>query len=106
VIEKCQTWGNPDQLMFVVGATRPEMLAKIRSLAPEYTFLVPGVGAQGGKLEEVMDAGWTNFGGLLINASRSILYAGSGPDFAEAASAEARSMQLKMGTYFNRVQRS
>jgi len=106
VIEKCQTWGNPDQLMFVVGATRPEMLAKIRSLAPEYTFLVPGVGAQGGKLEEVMDAGWTNFGGLLINASRSILYAGSGPDFAEAASAEARLMQLKMGTYFNRVQRS
>jgi len=106
VIEKCQTWGNPDQLMFVVGATRPEMLAKIRSLALEYTFLVPGVGAQGGKLEEVMDAGWTNFGGLLINASRSILYAGSGPDIAEAASAEARSMQLKMGTYFNRVQRS
>jgi len=105
VIEKCQSWGNPDQLMFVVGATRPEMLAKIRRLAPEYTFLVPGVGAQGGSLEEVMSTGWTEFGGLLINASRSILYADSGPDFADKAAAEARSMQAKMEPYFNRVLR-
>lgn len=100
VLERCQTWGSPDQLMFVVGATRPELLRQIRSMAPEYFFLVPGVGAQGGDLEEVLQAGWTDFGGLLINASRSILYAESGSGFAKAAGQEAHRMQQLMSGYF------
>ena len=67
VVERCQTWGSPDELMFVVGATRPEQLRAIRSLAPDHFFLVPGVGAQGGRIEDVMEAGWIEgAGGLLI----------------------------------------
>ena len=87
-------------MMFVVGATRPDRLRHIRSLAPAYFFLVPGVGAQGGSLTEVMEAGWTSFGGLLINASRSILYASDQEDFADAAGREAERMQRAMAPYF------
>lgn len=104
VVARCQTWGTPDELMFVVGATRPEQLEEIRGLAPESFFLVPGVGAQGGRIEDVMDAAWSNeFGGLLINASRSILYAGSGEDFAAAAASEAQKLQQATAPYFNRA---
>ena len=104
VVARCQTWGSPDELMFVVGATRPEQLEEIRGLAPESFFLVPGVGAQGGRIEDVMDAAWSNeFGGLLINASRSILYAGSGDDFAAAAASEAQKLQQATAPYFNRA---
>ena len=101
VVQRCQEWGSPDELMFVVGATRPEQLREIRSLAPDHFFLVPGVGAQGGRIEDVMDAAWTSSGGLLINASRSILYASSGPDFADAAAEEARKLQASTAPYFN-----
>lgn len=100
VVQRCQEWGSPDELMFVVGATRPEQLRAIRALAPEYFFLVPGVGAQGGHIEDVMDAAWTASGGLLINASRSILYASSGPDFAAAAAEEAQKLQAATAPYF------
>ena len=86
------------------GATRPEQLEGIRGLAPESFFLVPGVGAQGGRIEDVMDAAWSNeFGGLLINASRSILYAGNGEDFAAAAASEAQKLQQATAPYFNRA---
>ena len=104
VVERCQTWGSPDELMFVVGATRPEQLLAIRSLAPDHFFLVPGVGAQGGRIEDVMEAGWIEgAGGLLINASRSILYASAGEDYAAAAAAEAQKLQEATASYFTRT---
>lgn len=89
-------WGTADNTMFVVGATRPEELKKIRQQYPDHFLLVPGVGAQGGSLQEVYANGANAQGGLLVNASRSILYASSGSDFAEAARAEALRMQQVM----------
>jgi orotidine-5'-phosphate decarboxylase len=95
-IKKMASWGSPDNLMFVVGATRAEEIASIRALVPDHFFLVPGVGAQGGSLSEVYKHGANKQVGLLVNASRSILYASSGKDFAEAARAEALRMQQEM----------
>ncbi len=104
VVERCLEWGSPDELMFVIGATRPERLRAIRQLAPNHFFLVPGIGAQGGHIEDVMEAGWIDgAGGLLINASRSILYADSGKDFAVAAAREAQKLQQAIAPYFNRI---
>ncbi|MFM9076040.1 MAG: orotidine 5'-phosphate decarboxylase, partial [Bacteroidota bacterium] len=99
VIRKSRQWAGPDQLMFVVGATHSDQIGTIRSLAPDNFFLVPGVGAQGGSLEEVMEKGMNADCGLLINASRSIIYASSGEDFEEAARAEAMRMQQVMDRY-------
>jgi orotidine-5'-phosphate decarboxylase len=96
VIEKVASWGTADNVMFVVGATKAEMIGEIRQVIPHHFLLVPGVGAQGGSLEEVMKHGLTPDGGLLINASRSILYASNGSDFADAARAEAQRMQAEM----------
>lgn len=96
VIRTAQRWASPDQLMFVVGATQSAELSRIRALAPHNFLLVPGVGAQGGSLEEVSRRGLTPTGGLLVNASRSILYASSGTDFAERARAEAQAIQSEM----------
>lgn len=99
VIETAQTWAGPDRLMFVVGATQADELSRIRTLAPDNFLLVPGVGAQGGSLAEVSRRGMTSAGGLLVSASRSILYASDGPDFADRARAEAESLQTEMATY-------
>jgi orotidine-5'-phosphate decarboxylase len=99
VIDRAMEWGSTEELMFVVGATRPDMLKRIRERAPEYFFLIPGVGAQGGNLEEVAKAALTKDCGILVNASRSILYASSGADFAEKASEEAQAMQLEMASF-------
>ena len=96
VIETSQNWGTEANLMFVVGATKTEQLAHVRSLAPNHFFLVPGVGAQGGTLEEVVQFGWGKDCGLLINSSRGILYASSGFDFAESARKEAQLLQSQM----------
>jgi orotidine-5'-phosphate decarboxylase len=96
VMERCAEWGTPDELMFVVGATRPEVLAQARRSAPEHFFLVPGVGAQGGDLNAVLDAGMTADGGLLINSSRGILYAGKGEDAIPAARRAAHALQAEM----------
>ncbi len=96
VIERSAGWGGPDNMMYVVGATRAEHLGHVRRLIPDHFLLVPGVGAQGGSLEEVARYGMNKDCGLLVNASRSILYASSGSDFAEAARAEARRMQASM----------
>lgn len=98
VIEKVASWGTADNVMFVVGATKADMIGEIRQIIPNHFLLVPGVGAQGGSLEEVMKHGLTSEGGLLINASRSILYASNGPDFADAARAEAQRMQAEMAS--------
>lgn len=75
VLRQCSLWGTPGNLMFVVGATRPEMLRDIRKIVPDHFLLVPGVGAQGGSLAEVCEHGLVRDGGLLVNASRSIIYA-------------------------------
>ena len=99
VIETAHTWAGPDKLMFVVGATQAEELSRIRELAPDNFLLVPGVGAQGGSLEEVSRRGLTSTGGLLVNASRSILYASNGLDFADRARAEAQTLQTEMARY-------
>lgn len=96
VIKQSREWANADQLMFVVGATHPEELAQIRNIVPDYFFLVPGVGAQGGDLAAVCKAGFNQQCGLLVNASRSILYASSGKDFAEKAGEEAAKLHLEM----------
>ncbi len=101
VLKTAQTWAGPDRLMFVVGATRSDELSRIRALAPNSFLLVPGVGAQGGSLNEVSRRGLTSAGGLLVNASRSILYASAGADFADRARHEARALQTQMAAYLN-----
>ena len=89
VMETTSSWGTAENMMYVVGATHPHELKLIRELYPKHFFLVPGVGAQGGDLEATLKAGLNADGGLLINASRSILFASSGVDFAEKAREEA-----------------
>lgn len=96
VIEKACSWASPDQLMFVVGATHPEAFEAIRRVAPHHFLLVPGLGAQGGDLESLSRWGLNANCGMLVNASRSILYAGNGEDFAEKARQEALAIQQKM----------
>jgi orotidine-5'-phosphate decarboxylase len=99
VLLKASQWGSPENLMFVVGATRSSDIAKIRKLVPENFFLVPGVGAQGGSLEEVVKYGANRSCGLLVNSSRAIIYAGNGLDFAEKARLEAQKIQAEMAEF-------
>jgi len=105
VISTVMDWGTSENLMFVVGATRTEQLADIRRIAPEHFLLVPGVGAQGGSLDEVFSAGANKDCGLLVNASRSIIYAGTGTDFEVAAKKEALNIQSEMALYLQRLMR-
>jgi orotidine-5'-phosphate decarboxylase len=97
VLMKSISWGTNDNLMFVVGATRPEYFRSIRRIAPDHFLLVPGVGAQGGSIEMVVENGKSSKGGLLINNSRGILYAGSGKDFADKARVAAEKMIVDFG---------
>lgn len=99
VLTLSQRWGTTDNLMYVVGATRAEMLADIRKIVPDHFLLVPGVGAQGGSLEEVARYGMNNQCGLLVNSSRGIIYADSSVNFADAAGDKAREMQEEMALY-------
>lgn len=96
VLKKSRQWGNPDNLMYVVGATRGENIAKIRALVPDHFFLVPGVGAQGGSLEDVAKYGMNKQCGLLVNSSRGIIYAGNDMDFGKKAGEEAEKLQKEM----------
>ena len=96
VLKKSSKWGNSGNLMYVVGATRAEGIGEVRKLVPDHFFLVPGVGAQGGSLEDVANYGWNADCGLLVNASRSIIYASDGTDFAEKAGEEAEKLQKQM----------
>ena len=96
VLQKSSEWGTPDKLMYVVGATKAEMLSSIREIIPDHFLLVPGVGAQGGSLEEVAKHGLNKDCGLLVNSSRGIIYAGKDEDFAEKARAEAIKLQQQM----------
>jgi orotidine-5'-phosphate decarboxylase len=99
VLRTVSQWGTPDNLMFVVGATQASALADIRKIIPEHFLLVPGVGAQGGSLKDVSVYGMNAACGLLVNASRAVIYAGSGEDFAEKAAAAAKEYQQEMATY-------
>ena len=96
VLEKSLEWGNEENLMYVVGATRAEMLSDVRAIVPDAFLLVPGVGAQGGSLEEVVKYGMNDTCGLLVNSSRGIIYAGSGNDFASAAGKKSKELQSQM----------
>lgn len=96
VIRKLTEWGSPEQLMLVVGATRGPYLERIRNIAPDHFWLVPGVGAQGGSLRDVWTPGRTKEVGLLVNSSRGIQYASSGLDFETAAGEAARTLQMEM----------
>lgn len=103
VIRCSQSWTNPQNLMYVVGATQASYLKKIRQLVPEAFLLIPGVGAQGGSLPEVCQYGANAQGGLLINSSRGILYASQGEDFAQAAHAEALKIWEQMQAFLPKV---
>lgn len=96
VIKKAQFWASPDELMFVAGATRAEMLGEIRKLAPDNFLLVPGVGAQGGSLATVAKYGMNSTCGLLVNSSRGIIYADVTDKFASIAANKAREMKQEM----------
>lgn len=96
VIKTSSEWGNSDNMMYVVGATRAEMLRDIRKIIPNHFLLVPGVGAQGGSLKEVAENGMNNQCGLLVNSSRQIIYASNKEDFAEKAQAAAIEVQKEM----------
>lgn len=96
VILKSQKWAGPDQMMYVVGATQGRMFEEIRKVAPDHFLLVPGVGAQGGSLDEVCRYGLTKDCGLLVNSSRGIIYASKGKDFAQAAADKARELRDQM----------
>ena len=99
VLKKIATWGTPDNLMFVIGATKAEKFAEIRKILPDHFLLVPGVGEQGGSLEEVAKNGINKDCGLLVNSSRGIIYASSGLDFNKAAGEEAKKLQEEMKGY-------
>jgi orotidine-5'-phosphate decarboxylase len=96
VIETSKSWKNSQNLMYVVGATKADYFTEIRKIIPDSFLLVPGVGAQGGSLQEVCKYGMNSNVGLLINSSRGIIYASKETDFAEKARAEALKMQQEM----------
>jgi len=103
VLNQSKEWGTDENMMYVVGATRADMLLKVRKIVPDSFLLIPGVGAQGGDLNEVLKNGWNKSGGLLINASRSIIFASSGDDFAASAASEAARMQKEMAQFINQL---
>ncbi len=96
VLQTSKGWANSENLMYVVGATKAEFLVEVRGIIPESFLLVPGVGAQGGSLEEVVKYGMNDQVGLLVNSSRGIIYASANEDFAEAAAAKAQEIRSKM----------
>ncbi|RYY99313.1 MAG: orotidine-5'-phosphate decarboxylase [Chitinophagaceae bacterium] len=103
VIRAAQEWGSAGNLMFVVGATQADAIRSIRALAPDHFFLVPGVGAQGGSLRDISEHGLTRECGLLVNASRAIIYASEGADFAEEAAAIAQQYAFEMKVYLDAI---
>ena len=105
VLETSQAWGSDEHMMYVVGATQGKLFEDIRRVVPHHFLLVPGVGAQGGSLQEVCKYGMTKDCGLLVNSSRGILYAGTGHDFAEAAAVAAQQLQQEMAQALALVQR-
>ena len=105
VLKKSQEWGTTENLMYVVGATQGKMFEDIRRIAPDHFLLVPGVGAQGGSLQEVCKYGMTKDCGLLVNSSRGIIYASTDNDFAEVAAAKAKELQKEMAVELEQIAR-
>ena len=103
VLRRSQQWANDEQMMYVVGATQGQMFEDIRRLAPTHFLLVPGIGAQGGSLQEVCKYGMTKDCGLLVNSSRGIIYASQGEDFAEVAAQKAQELQQQMAIELNKL---
>jgi orotidine-5'-phosphate decarboxylase len=103
VLRKSQEWGNTENMMYVVGATQGKMFEDIRRVAPNHFLLVPGVGAQGGSLQEVCKYGMTKDCGLLVNSSRGIIYADHTELFAEVAGNKARELQQEMALELDRI---
>lgn len=103
VLRSVICWGNPENLMFVVGATQANQFEAIREITPDYFYLVPGVGAQGGSLKDISEKAMIKDCGLLVNASRAIIYASSGRDFADRAGEEAEKYQKEMKTYLDKL---
>ena len=103
VLKKSQEWGTIENLMYVVGATQGKMFEDIRRMAPEHFLLVPGVGAQGGSLQEVCKYGMTKDCGLLVNSSRGIIYASTDTDFAEVAAVKAKELQEEMAVELGHI---
>ncbi len=101
VLSVSKKWGNPDNLMFVVGATRAEMLVDIRKIVPDHFLLVPGIGVQGGSLEAVSRYGLNSRCGLLVNSSRGIIFADSSENFDKVAAEKAHKLQLEMSGYLS-----
>jgi orotidine-5'-phosphate decarboxylase len=99
VLRRVSAWGHPGNLMFVIGATQAEAFTNIRAITPEHFYLVPGVGAQGGSLKDISDRAMNNDIGLLVNASRAIIYASEKEDFAEEAANIAQQYQFEMAQY-------
>jgi orotidine-5'-phosphate decarboxylase len=100
VLEKSSTWGTKENTMYVVGATKAEMLTDVRKIVPNHFLLVPGIGAQGGSLEDVLKFGSNADKGLIINSSRGIIYADSSESFADSARKEATEVQIQMSKFF------
>ena len=103
VLKKSQEWGNEENMMYVVGATQGSMFEDIRKVAPNHFLLVPGVGAQGGSLQEVCKYGMIKDCGLLVNSSRGIIYASNGEDFAEVAGQKAKELQEQMAAELAKI---
>ena len=99
VLQKVAEWGTPDNLMFVIGATQADEFINIRKLTPDHFYLVPGVGAQGGSLKDISEKAMNKDCGLLVNASRAIIYASGGEDFADKARIIASEYQAEMKGY-------
>lgn len=96
VLKKVSTWAETDQLMFVIGATQSDYIRRVRNIIPDYFLLVPGVGSQGGSLADISRLGFNSKVGLMVNASRSIIYAKNDEHYDQAAKTEAQNMQLEM----------
>lgn len=101
VLKTVAGWGSPDNTMFVVGATQADEFVNIRKLTPDHFYLVPGVGAQGGSLKEISEKAMIKDCGILVNASRAIIYASKGKDFVDKAKAVAKEYQVEMGQYLS-----
>jgi orotidine-5'-phosphate decarboxylase len=101
VLQTVSNWGTPENLMFVIGATQADEFINIRKIIPNHFLLVPGVGAQGGSLKDISEKAMTKDGGILVNASRAIIYAAAGKNFAEQAREVAKEYQLEMSMYIS-----
>jgi orotidine-5'-phosphate decarboxylase len=103
VLKTSQQWGTDENMMYVVGATQGKMFQTIREIVPHHFLLVPGVGAQGGSLQEVCEYGMNSDCGLLVNSSRGIIYASNGEDFAQVAASKARELQQQMSDELKKI---